>query len=154
AQVRFDHSFAPGFQEKIVTVMGRDHLVSSGNPARTSDGLVYSFQVTRNGSGLVLNTATPLDKTLMPEERRILDTQERGAFPNLLSNYEVLDHSTKHYSYNCIAWSIGITDRWVWPGAKMSDFDRLYGSHGYERVSDMDMTVKRDVHKLVLYGNV
>src|SRR5262245_9471635 len=66
AQVRFDHSFEPGFQEKIVTVMGRDHLVSAGNPSRTGDGLVYSFHVTRNGGGLVLNTATPLDKTLMP----------------------------------------------------------------------------------------
>ena len=37
--------------------------------------------------------------------------------------------------YNCIAWTLGITDRWVWPldGDTLGDFDGLYGQYGYKR---------------------
>ena len=25
--------------------------------------------------------------------------------------------------YNCISWTVGITDRWLWPGSSIADFD-------------------------------
>lgn len=34
-------------------------------------------------------------------------------------------------SYNCIAWSVGITDDWIWPGDKVKDFDEFYSLHGW-----------------------
>src|SRR6185437_3817241 len=40
------------------------------------------------------------------------------------------------YAYNCLAWTLGITNSWVWPwrgGAAVSkrQFDELYSQHGY-----------------------
>ena len=35
--------------------------------------------------------------------------------------------------YNCISWTVGITDRWIWPGGTLRDFDDFYGAFGYRR---------------------
>lgn len=50
--------------------------------------------------------------------------------------------------YNCIAWSIGVTDRWVWwevddpfgdkdGVVEVSDFDAFYAAHGYTVTQDV-----------------
>lgn len=36
-------------------------------------------------------------------------------------------------NYNSVAWSVGITDQWLWPGSNIVDFDRFYGQFGYSR---------------------
>jgi hypothetical protein len=38
--------------------------------------------------------------------------------------------------YNCLAWTLGYTDRWIWPGKKASDFDSLYGNAGFKRAAN------------------
>ena len=49
----------------------------------------------------------------------------KGYFPKLnVSRAVVTGASTK--GYNCIAWTVGVTTRWIWPGAHISDFDRFY----------------------------
>ena len=58
-------------------------------------------------------------------ERRAID----AAFPNLKGDYEVLRPHTK--VYNCIAWSLGITNQWVWPGDTIGKFDQLNGRFHY-----------------------
>src|SRR5262249_41684146 len=131
---------------KLVALTARDLRTEAAKPSKGSEGLMYAFKLKGNGTGLLLQAATPLDKTRMPEERRILDSPvERANFPNLLSNYEVLGPSIKEGApgcYNCIAWSVGISDKWVWPGNKLADFDQLYRTHGYERSPSMDYTLQ------------
>tara|TARA_B100001778_G_scaffold327497_1_gene325665 strand:+ start:310 stop:762 length:453 start_codon:yes stop_codon:yes gene_type:complete len=59
-------------------------------------------------------------------------------FPNL----EVAMVSDFNKSYNCIAWSIGVTDRWVWNEidinedgtANLGEFINFYAKHGYKPV--------------------
>jgi hypothetical protein len=93
----------------------------------------------------------PLDEDRLPGERSRLEAPaERQAFPHLGREYEVLGPATK--TYNCIAWSIGVQSSWVWPGEKVSDFDRLYGQNGYKRISKLDYGHQGNVDKIVLYG--
>jgi len=35
--------------------------------------------------------------------------------------------------YNCISWTVGVTDFWHWPGSLLSDFDNFYGQFGLVR---------------------
>ncbi len=42
----------------------------------------------------------------------------RGYFPNLNVNQAVgTDDATS--AYNCIAWTVGVTIRWIWPGSSL-----------------------------------
>lgn len=59
----------------------------------------------------------------------------RGYFPSLNVNRAVVTGNATR-SYNCLAWTLGITNRWVWPGQNISDFDRLYGAYGFVRSSN------------------
>jgi hypothetical protein len=98
----------------------------------------------------------PLNEDRFPDERGMLRTpSERTAFPHLGAEFEVLGPASK--TYNCIAWTINVTDHWVWPGRKdqpatVSDFDTLYGQHGYRRVSGLNYQRVAGVEKIVLYG--
>jgi hypothetical protein len=76
-------------------------------------------------------------------------------FPNL-GRYEVLASATpkgkKKILYNCIAHTLRTYDKWVWPGASISDFDKLYGAHGYKRISKLDYRFDARVDRIVLYA--
>ena len=49
--------------------------------------------------------------------------------------------------YNCISWSIGVTDRWVWNEidfnadgtSSLGEFLRFYAMHGYKPTSNEDL---------------
>ena len=72
----------------------------------------------------------------------------RQSFPHLGHDYEVIGPATK--VYNCIAWSINVTDHWVWPGERREDFDQLW-ANGYQRIDGLDYSYRPDVDKVVLY---
>jgi hypothetical protein len=78
-------------------------------------------------------------------------------FPKL-GRFEVLAPSTgkagERGAYNCIAHSLKVYTRWVWPGDKMADFDKLYGNYGYRRVKGFDYRFDRRYEKIVLYAKV
>ena len=73
------------------------------------------------------------------------DSNLRAAFPNLRSSdYCITAPATR--TYNCFAWSIGVTDRWVDTEVdsvygnkngklEISDFDNLYATRGLRPVS-------------------
>ncbi len=92
----------------------------------------------------------PMNTARFPQERAKVNPG--NVFPRLGNNYEVLRPADRRY--NCIAWSLGITDRWVWPGATVADFDRLYGSHGYRRINTLDYRLQPGTHKIVLYAKI
>ncbi len=84
------------------------------------------------------------------------DPGYKKSFP-LLRNFEVLAPSTapdKKSGYNCIAHSIRNYTTWVWPGNKLSDFDALYGRHGYRRTKTLDYRFDARYEKIVLYAKV
>src|SRR5207248_2844128 len=78
-------------------------------------------------------------------------------FPLLGEDFTVLAPSTPRKgkgAYNCIAHSLRFYDRWVWPGARVRDFDRLYKNHGFRKESRLSYRFQPGVEKLVLYGKV
>jgi len=73
---------------------------------------------------------------------RNLTTQEKKdakfIWPNMNVNATlVTDEATD--VYNCLAWTLGKTDRWVWPWtgrlATKSEFDALYRANGFQPTS-------------------
>jgi hypothetical protein len=89
-----------------------------------------------------------LNRVRYPTERALL--LRSGGFPRLGQNFEVLAPHTG--IFNCVAWSLGITDRWVWPGNSLADFDRTYGRHGYRRLRTLDYRRQPGIEKIVLFG--
>jgi hypothetical protein len=57
--------------------------------------------------------------------------QYRGFFPKLKVEHTLVTAEATP-RYNCIAWSVGITHHWLWPGDAMEDFDYFYSSYGFE----------------------
>jgi type VI secretion system secreted protein VgrG len=91
------------------------------------------------------------------EYRELGSTSWRKSFPNLGKRYLVYGRSTpgkKDGSYNCIAHTLRIYDKWVWPGHKVSDFDRLYRRFGFRRVKGLNFARSTRYEKIVLYGKV
>jgi len=52
-------------------------------------------------------------------------------FPNLELNKDWRVTGEACQSYNCIAWSVGVTGDWLWPGDHVDSFDKMYLSYGY-----------------------
>jgi hypothetical protein len=67
-------------------------------------------------------------RPMTPAERQ----RFRGFFPNLNVNQAIVtDNATG--AYNCIAWTVGITNRWLWPGGSLAHFDAFYRDYGFAR---------------------
>lgn len=75
-------------------------------------------------------------------------TRIEGAFPNL-KTWSVTGPMTGQY--NCIAWSVGITDQWIWPGNTVQDFDAFYALYGWTLSSSGKREYKK--RKVALYAN-
>jgi hypothetical protein len=96
----------------------------------------------------------PKPERYAPDYRTMESPSWKRDFPNL-GRYEVLAAATpktKKSPYNCIAHTLRIYNEWVWPGPKVSDFDRLYSSHGYRRVRGLDYHFDSKLDKIVLYA--
>lgn len=70
-------------------------------------------------------------RSMTPAEKQ----RFRGYFPNLNVDQAVVTGEVSRV-YNCISWTVGVTDRWLWPGASIADFDAFYRSFGYVRSGD------------------
>jgi hypothetical protein len=54
----------------------------------------------------------------------------RGYFPNLNVNTVVVTDNADPF-YNCISWTVGITNRWLWPGNSLVHFEIFYRGFGF-----------------------
>ena len=63
---------------------------------------------------------------------------------------EVLGPATMQF--NCIAWSLGFTDRWINPPESIQGCDNLYGQLGFRRINVPDYRLHAGVDKVVLYA--
>ena len=68
-------------------------------------------------------------------------------FPNL-KTWNVTGPATD--KYNCIAWSVGIKNEWIWPGHTVQDFDSFYSLHGWTVSSNCNREYKK--RKVALYA--
>lgn len=59
----------------------------------------------------------------------------RGYFPRLdVNRARVTGNATR--TYNCISWTVGVTNRWLWPGSSLSNFDAFYRRFGFRRTGN------------------
>ncbi len=87
----------------------------------------------------------PLGRRPSSEEKK--EYEGSAAFPNL-KTWSVTGESDGQY--NCIAWSLGITNAFIWPGYTVKDFDAFYAKHGRKVSSNCDREYKK--RKVALYG--
>ncbi|MFA4015675.1 MAG: hypothetical protein RUDDFDWM_000767, partial [Candidatus Fervidibacterota bacterium] len=87
-----------------------------------------------------------------------------NAFPNLVRcEWSITGEATK--LYNCFAWSVGITDEWIWLEVdrkwgnprngiiEVADFDAFYQAFGYEHttnINEAEIILYRDPFKAEL----
>jgi hypothetical protein len=64
----------------------------------------------------------------------------RSYFPSLNVDQAVVTGEVSGV-YNCISWTVGVTDRWLWPGSSISDFDTFYRGFGFARGADGPIAV-------------
>lgn len=84
-----------------------------------------------------------------PHWKRLL--LDKPGFPKLTAdNFRALSPPTQ--DYNCIAWTVGKRDEWLWPGTTVEAFDDLYARHGYEPLAGPDVTHDPAVDKIAIYG--
>jgi hypothetical protein len=75
-------------------------------------------------------------------------TRFLGWFPNL-KTWSVTGLAAG--LYNCISWSVGVTDDWLWPGNTVQDFDAFYASYGWTVSSSCGREYKK--RKVALYAH-
>jgi hypothetical protein len=69
-----------------------------------------------------------LARNMTPAEKQSF----RVLFPNLDVDRVVVTGEVSA-AYNCIALTVGFTDRWLWPGSSIAHFDTFYHNFGYVR---------------------
>jgi hypothetical protein len=85
--------------------------------------------------------------------QRVID----GQFPRLGVNFKVKGPHTT--TYNCIAHSLGLNDRWVNPitgpgDAPLALMDRLYAAQGYKRERGLNTALEAGKQKVVVYATL
>jgi hypothetical protein len=55
-----------------------------------------------------------------------------GAFPLLDVDFTIVTDEPSGV-YNCISWTVGVTNFWHWPGSTLTDFDNFYAQFGLIR---------------------
>jgi hypothetical protein len=57
-----------------------------------------------------------------------------SAFPLLDVDFTIVTDEPST-AYNCISWTVGVTNFWHWPGSSLANFDTFYGQFGLVRVT-------------------
>ena len=81
-----------------------------------------------------------------PEKQRF-----KGYFPNLNVDQAVVT-GEKSPVYNCLAWTLGVTTSWIWPGKTIQDFDKLYNAAGFVRSANGPIAVWGDSLQAMTHG--
>ncbi|MEQ8168257.1 MAG: hypothetical protein ABRQ38_05135 [Candidatus Eremiobacterota bacterium] len=113
-----------------------DSFQKTSAPAKLDADLMRELQKTLSGTK-VSDDGTKLERLERPmtEDEKV---RFHEYFPVLdVDKAVVTDEATP--AYNCIAWSGGITDQWIWPPSMYPNltedkaFDKFYASRGFKR---------------------
>lgn len=55
-----------------------------------------------------------------------------ASFPLLDVDFTIVT-GEPDFAYNCISWTVGVTNYWHWPGSQLSDFDNFYAQFNLVR---------------------
>jgi hypothetical protein len=72
-----------------------------------------------------------MPRQMTPQEK----SSFKGFFPNLDVNASVVTGEETQV-YNCISWTVGVTNSWLWPGASIGNFDTFYRQWGFARTGN------------------
>jgi hypothetical protein len=72
-----------------------------------------------------------MPRSLTPAEKR----EYQGVFPNLDVGAVVVTGEATSI-YNGVPWTVGVTNRWLWHGPTIQQFDIFYRQFGYIRVGN------------------
>ncbi len=72
----------------------------------------------------------------MPRQMTLQEKSSfKGLFPALDVDAAVVSGEVTQ-AYNCISWTVGITNSWLWPGASIGNFDTFYRQWGFARAGN------------------
>lgn len=114
----------------IIVAFAADSIWSNGK-----HGTHITYDLWQVGAGLVSaqNSADPIFYTDMYLGLSPTPSQVLSEFPNISANESYCSGPASSI-YNCISWTVGVTNDWIWPGDySISNFDALYNSYGYTR---------------------
>ena len=132
----------PGCGRHVISYLYRASSVIEGAVITVTDS-GSEHNLAKICQGADIHFSLPTAKSPTREQRIRIES----AFPGLKDNphWRVTDDDPGSISeYNCIAWSVGITDKKLWPGDSVPDFDQLYEEYDYEQCSE-------DVADIALY---
>src|SRR4051794_36839723 len=77
-----------------------------------------------------------MSRSMTPAEKQ----RFKGYFPGLDVNRAVVTGEMSAV-YNRISWTVGVTNRWLWPGNTLVQFDTFYGGFGLHRAGNGPVAV-------------
>jgi len=77
----------------------------------------------------------------------------RGYFQHLNASRPMVTGETS-IAYNSVAWALGITDRWLWPGNTLRDFDHFFALSGFRRAAFGNVALWGHNNSLVTHVSV
>jgi hypothetical protein len=77
----------------------------------------------------------------------------RGYFPNLNVDQVVVTGEISTV-YNCISWTVGVTNRWLWPGSSILNFDIFYHGFGFVQAGDGPIAVWGHSTSAMTHGSI
>lgn len=90
----------------------------------------------------------------MPRPMTLGEKQRfRAYFPSLNVDAAVVTGEST-IAYNCIAWTVGVTNRWLWPGPSIQQFDTFYRRLGFVRVSNGPIAVWGQSTSNMTHGSI
>jgi hypothetical protein len=86
-------------------------------------------------------------RPMTPQEKQ----QFQQYFPNLDVNAAVVTGEATT-DYNCISWTVGVTNAWLWPGSTIQNFDAFYNQRGLWRTSSGPVAAWGDSFTAMTHG--
>lgn len=77
----------------------------------------------------------------------------RARFP-LLNVDQAVVTGEASAAYNCVSWTVGVTDRWLWPGSSIANFDMFYRGFGFVRAGDGPIAVWGHSTSTLIHGSI
>ena len=90
-----------------------------------------------------------MTRSLTPPEK----LKFKGWFPNLNVDAAVVTGEATSV-YNCISWTVGVTDRWLWPGPTLQQFDTFYRQFGFARANNGPIAAWGNSNSSMTHGSV